>query len=275
MRKPGRAKRPPHSWRPAQPSDDTLLLVTVPLRTTLLFFTAYALNTTAHELARAVAAYSLGLRSTLFQYYANIDFTGPDPKPRVLVAVAGPVFSLVFGLVCWLVYRKIRLKASKLSWLYLAIFGISIFLGNIFSTSFTGDFATAATLLNVDPTIRLLMTILGLALSAAFLSAMGQELVKWAPHGSGRTMAMVHMILLPATLGTAAVILAFLPLPAQFIVGWLTTALFWLFAAAGAYVASEYATGGGNLQTRPLEYVAAAVALAVVRVLVVGISLAP
>jgi hypothetical protein len=129
--------------------------------------------------------------------------------------------------------------------------------------------------LNVDPTIRLLTTILGLALSAAFLSAMGQELVKWAPHGSGRTMAMVHMIVLPATLGMAVVILAFLPMPAQFIVGWIATSLFWLFAAAGAYAAPEYSTGGGNLQRRPFEYVAAAVVLAAVRILVVGISLAP
>jgi hypothetical protein len=100
-------------------------------------------------------------------------------------------------------------------------------------------------------------------------------LVKWAPHGSSRTQAMVHMIVLPATLGTAVVILAFLPMPAQFIVGWIATSLFWLFAAAGAYVAPEYSTGGGNLQRRPFEYVAAAVVLAAVRILVVGISLAP
>jgi len=249
--------------------------MTVPLRTTILFFTGYTLNTTAHELAHALTAYSLGLRSTLFQFYTNVDFTGPDPDPRVLVAVAGPLFSLVFGLVCWLVYRKIRLNASKLSWLYLAIFGIGIFFGNIFSISFAGDFGTAATLLNVDPTIRLLTTLIVLACCGAFQYAMGQELVKWAPHGSSRTMAILHMIALPATLGTAVVILAFLPMPAQFVVDWIATALFWLFAAAGAYVASEYSSSGGNLQTRPLEYVAAAVVLAVVRILVVGISLAP
>jgi hypothetical protein len=249
--------------------------VTVPLRTTLLFFTGYAINTTAHEFAHAVTAYSLGIRSTLFQYYANVDFTSPDPYPRVVVAVAGPLFSLVFGLLCWLVYRKIRLKSSRLSWLYLAIFGIGIFFGNMFSTSFAGDFGTAATILNVDPTIRLLITLTGLCLSGAFLYAMGQELVKWAPRGSSRTMAMVHMIALPVALGTAVVILAFLPMPAQSIAEWIATSLFWLFAAGGAYLASEYAAAGGNLKTRPLEYVAAAVALAAVRILVVGISLAP
>jgi len=58
-------------------------------------------------------------------------------------------------------------------------------------------------------------------------------------------------------------------------VGWIANSFFWLFAASGAYVASEYSTGGGNLRTRPVEYVAAAVVLAMVRILVVGISLAP
>jgi len=249
--------------------------MTVPIRTTLLFFTAYALNTEVHEVAHALMAYSLGIRSTLFHYYVDPDFTSVDPMPRVLVAIAGPVFSLVFGLLCWLIYHKIRQRTSKLSWLYLAIFGISIFLGNLFLASFVGDFGTAATLLNVTPTLRLLVSITGLILSGMFLYAMGQELVKWAPHGSSRTMAMAHMVVLPAMLGTAAVILAFLPLPPDFIVGWVATSSFWLFAAGGAYLASEVATPGGDLRTRPFEYVAAAVVLAVVRILVVGVSLAP
>jgi hypothetical protein len=249
--------------------------MTVPLRTTLLFFTGYALNTEAHEAAHALMAYSLGIRSTLFHYYVDPAFTSVDSMPRVLVAMAGPVFSLVFGLLCWLIYRKIRRLPSKLSWLYLAIFGISIFLGNLFSASYAGDLGTAATILNIAPTVRLLISITGLILSSIFLYNMGQELVKWAPHGSGRTMAMVHMVLLPAVLGTAVVILAFLPLPPEFIVGWIATTAFWLFAAGGAYLASAIATPGGDLRTRPLEYVAAAVVLAMVRILVVGVNLAP
>jgi hypothetical protein len=247
--------------------------VTVPLRTTVLFFTAYALNTTAHEFAHALTAYSLGLRSTIFHYYTHVDFTGTEPSPRVLVAIAGPVFSLIFGLTCWLVYRKTRFKPSKLPWLYLAILGISIFSGNLFAASFTGDFGTAATILNVDPTIRLLVSILGLTLTCAFMYAMGQELVQWSPPGSSRTGAVIYMIAWPALLGTALVILAFLPLPAQFIAGWMATSLFWLFAAWGASLASG--TGGGDPQTRPVEYLAAAAALAVVRILVAGVSLAP
>ncbi len=39
---------------------------------------------------------------------------------------------------------------------------------------------------------------------------MGQELVKWAPYGSSRALATIHMIVLPATLGTAVAILGIL-----------------------------------------------------------------
>ena len=73
---------------------------------------------------------------------------------------------------------------------------------------------------------------------------------------------------------SAVVILAFLPLPPQFIAGWIATSVFWLFAAGGAMVASQYATGG-DLQTRPFEYVSAVTVLAVVRLLTGGIRLVP
>jgi len=216
----------------------------------------------------------LGIPSTLFQYYANIDFAMQDPMPRVWVAIAGPFFSLGFGLLCWLIYRKIRFQPSRLSWLYQAILGISIFLGNLFSASFAGDFSTAATVLNMTPDIRLVISLLGLVLTGGFLFAMGKELVKWVPPHTRRASAILQTIAWPVVLGTVLVILAFLPLPPQFIAGWIATSLFWLFAAGGGMLASEYATGG-DLQIRPFEYVAAVIVLAVVRLLTAGVRLTP
>jgi hypothetical protein len=238
------------------------------LRPTLLFFTAYAINTSAHEAAHALAAYFLGIRSTLFHFYVTPYFTNDDPTPRVLIAVAGPLFSLAFGLVCWLIYGKKRLPC-----LYLAILAISIFLGNLFSTSFAGDFGTAATILNVAPAIRLVMTIAALILVCAFLYAMGRELAKWAPPGASRMVATVQMTVLPAVLGTALVILAFLPLPGQFIIGWIGTSCFWVFTAAGAFFVSTHRFAGGDLRIRPFDIVAAVAVLVVVRILANGILL--
>ncbi|HSP67907.1 MAG TPA: hypothetical protein VLN48_09280 [Bryobacteraceae bacterium] len=247
----------------------------VPLRTILLFFTAYGLNTIAHEFAHAVTAFSLGIPSTLFHYYVNTDFVTPDPWPRVWVAIAGPLFSLGFGLLCGLIYRRMRFQPSRLPWLYMSILGISIFLGNVFSTSFVGDFGTAAMVLNVTPNIRLVTSLLGLALAGGFLFTMGQELMTWAPADASRAAAALQMIAWPVVLGTVLVILAFLPLPPQFIAGWMATSLFWIFAAGGAMTAAKYATSGGDLRTRPFEYVAAVAVLAAVRLLTAGVRLTP
>ena len=243
------------------------------LRPTLLFFTAYAFNTSAHEAAHALAAHSLGIRSTLFHFYVTPAFTSDDPSPRILVAVAGPLFSLVLGLLCGATYRKTRSQPAKLPLLYFAILGISIFLGNLFSTSFVGDFGTAASLLNTPRAVRWVFTIAALPLVSAFLYMMGRELAKWAPPGTSRMAATVHMTVLPAVLGTALVILAYLPLPSQLIIGWIGTSCFWLFTALGTFLASGRVARDGDLNVRPFDYVAAVAVLALVRVLSNGILL--
>jgi hypothetical protein len=228
----------------------------------------------AHEFAHAATAYSLGIPSTLFHFYANIDFATQEPMPRVWVAVAGPLFNLAFGLLCWLVYTKVRFQPARLSWLYHSIMGIGMFLSNLFSTAFTGDFGTAAMLLNLTPNVRAVITITGLALMAWFLSSMGRELVKWAPPHSSRTSAILKMIAWPVVLGSILSILAFLPLPPEFIAAWLAASMFWIFALAGGLLASTYAAGS-DLRMRPFEYVAAVAVLAMIRLLTSGARLAP
>src|SRR6185436_8310865 len=121
--------------------------------------------------------------------------------------------------------------------------------------------------------IRLAITITALILVCAFLFVMGRELAKWAPPEASRSAAMVQMTVLPAVLGTALVILAFLPLPGQFILGWISTSFFWLFTAAGAFFGSKDRSASEDLRIRPFDYVGAAAVLAAVRILATGILL--
>lgn len=72
----------------------------MPSRLILGFFSAYALNIVLHELAHAVAAYELGIRATAYHYFANIDLAA-GARRRIIVAAAGPLFSLGLGLTCW------------------------------------------------------------------------------------------------------------------------------------------------------------------------------
>jgi hypothetical protein len=87
---------------------------------------------------------------------------------------------------------------------------------------------------------------------------------------------VAEVVAWPAIFGTALVILAFLPLPNQFIQGWIATSGFWLFAGLGAYRNVGHAAARDlGLSIQPAEYVFAAAALSLVRVLARGIALAP
>jgi hypothetical protein len=79
-------------------------LIGVAVRPTLLFMTAFALNVTPHEAAHATAGYMLGFSSTLYQMWVNPDAAAATQQQLVAIAVAGPIFSLVLGLISSVLY---------------------------------------------------------------------------------------------------------------------------------------------------------------------------
>ena len=81
-------------------------LIGVAVRPTLLFMTVFALNVTPHEGAHAIAGCILGFSSTLYQMWVNPDAAAATPRQLIAIAVAGPIFSLIVGLISWLLYRQ-------------------------------------------------------------------------------------------------------------------------------------------------------------------------
>src|ERR1700736_5308342 len=90
-------------------------------RPTLLFVVAYALNVTPHEIVHAITSYVLGFDSTVFQMWVNPDSAEASPSQLAIIAVSGPLFSLLVGAVCWtLCQRRFREKPSGLAFLMMA-----------------------------------------------------------------------------------------------------------------------------------------------------------
>lgn len=207
----------------------------VAARPSVLFATAFALATTPHEAAHALAAYLLGFNLTLFKMWVNPDAQSATPSQIFIIAVAGPVFSLILGGTCFLFYAvRQNNRSSGLLFLMLGIIGVYSFLGPAAAVAFGGDFNTAGRILGISRAIADIVSAVGLILLAAFMFYAGRELRSWAPPGGGRLGSVAITALGPWILGTTLMILFYWPLPRFIITSNVVGSIFWLFAVIGA-----------------------------------------
>lgn len=204
---------------------------------TLLFFSANALSYPLHEVFHALMAYFLNVNSTLYHFYVDIDHTRTSDNDNILIAVAGPILSLVFGLLFWATYKKSKNPTYKLFMFYAAIAGISIFLGNVFSTAFVGDFHTAAILMRFPFWLQTFVTLTGLILLSIFMYRIGKEVLYLSSINLTTFKVVISSFLLtPWILGTLLLILCFLPLPNYFITGMISSSIFWIIPVVSAVI---------------------------------------
>ena len=248
------------------------------LRATVWFAAASMLTTILHELAHATTAFALGVQSTLFGYFVDLDFTDPQRTSNLpaIIGVAGPTFCLAFGIVSWWVFRRQRGSAAELPLLYLSAFGVATFFGNLMSMSTVGDFSRAAIELGLPMAVRYGGTAIGALAVAGIQFWLGRQLVHWVPANVGRTAGVFGIVALPVLLGTAAVILANQPMPSAFLGARVGEASFSVFAVIGAWMTRRDSWDGrGLLGLQWTDGGAAILTVLLVRLMVRGIPLAP
>jgi hypothetical protein len=248
----------------------------VELRPLLLFFSAFAINASVHEAAHAIAAYSLGIPAQLFHFYASVDLSTASIYDQAAVRAAGPIASLVFAALCWLACRAARGTWAELPLFYLAVFGIAMFLGNLLSTAFVGDFSNAAIAATLSMPTRIAITALGWALLMAFGVFVGRRLRGLVAPAVAGMRPSLELVVLPAILGTAAIIVIYQPMPLNDALARVSEEVFWLFAALGALPRSPgWSRSDRPLAVRAVDWVLTLSAVALVRVLALGIRLVP
>jgi hypothetical protein len=248
------------------------------IRPVVWFAAGSIVTTILHELAHACAAYALGVRSTLFNYSANLDLTPVQAASHLpaLIGIAGPLFCLAVGLATWFTFRRVRDSVVALPLLYVSVFGIGTFFGNLMSTSFVGDFSAAAAALGLPMTVRYVMTVAGALCLAAVHFWVGRELVQWTPAAVGRLSGTLGIVAVPVVLGTAAVILINQPLRGTSVDARVAEAGFWLFAALGALMTNrDPRKQRGSVAPRLGDGVMALLAALLVRLMVRGIPFVP
>lgn len=248
------------------------------LRATVWFAAASMLTTILHELAHATTAFALGVRSTLFSYFVDLDFTGPQRNSSLpaIIGVAGPTFCLTLGIVSWWVFRRTRGSAAELPLLYLSAFGAATFFGNMMSMASVGDFSRVAVDLRLPMAVRYAGTAVGALVVAGIQFWLGRHLVHWVPANVGRLAGALGIVALPVLLGTAVVILVHQPMPGAFIGARVGEAAFSLFAVVGALMTlRDSRDGRGPLGLHWADGVAVVLIVLVVRLMVRGIPFAP
>ena len=249
------------------------------LRPAAWFGTAYTLIIIIHETAHAVTAAALGIPSTLFNFWVNHDFSRATVDQRAVVFAAGPTFSLVVGLACWLAYRQVKSSGAGVPLTYLAALGIGNFFGNLISTAFVGDFSNAALVLGLTSGARYTVSLAGAAGLLAVSFWAGRELALWAPGGVGRTAAVIGLIALPAVVGMALVVVINQPTPmgASFITARAGEAAVWLVVGAVGAVSTieRRPAKAKRWSLRLLDGIVALAAVAAVRIMATGIRLGP
>ena len=246
------------------------------LRPIVWFATACTITTILHELAHASTVYAFGVPSTLFNYSVGLDRTHVSAVEWAVIGVAGPLFCLALGVLAWLLRRRLRGSSGELPLLFVSIFGLSTFFGNLMSTPFVGDFSRVAVVLDWRIGPRQAIGALGALGLAVVMVWAGRQLVQLHPPEIGRAGGILGMVVLPVAAGTAAVILINQPMPREWLIARAGEASFWVFAAIGAWPTTTHSHDSGDiLRLRWVDGAALLVVVLIVRLMVRGIPFVP
>jgi hypothetical protein len=129
------------------------------------FLLAAMVNSLLHEGAHAAAGLALGLTPTVTPFAVRHD-PPPSPGEEVVVALAGPVWSLVMGAVLLVVARSWGTGLTRLFWLWLGFMGVMNFAGYLLIAPIVpaGDTARAMTLLEAPVWAFVLVAVIGAAM---------------------------------------------------------------------------------------------------------------
>lgn len=243
----------------------------------LLFFAALVINFTLHELAHALAAYLLGIKSVMHQLSVSFDRDAANRTQQIIIALTGPIFSLCLGLSFLLVYRNISSASAKLFALYGSIFGVSIFLGNLFATSLGGDLHLVAKALNLSQPAIYALSFTGLALMCVFMYTMAGQFMTFTVPDVTRARLILLTILLPWIVGTALTIVVYLPMSLSAIQNRVSESIFWIFTLVGAFISKNKINAGNRIIT-PVDWVDIGMVVSlilIVRLMARGINFIP
>src|SRR5690606_10247914 len=196
----------------------------IAINSAVLYIIAFLATTMIHELGHAITGKFLGSDPVLYHnYVAHLSPDNISTTQGVVIALAGPILSLLQGLLATMAYLKAKMQGFKtLFLLWFAVLGLNNFLGYMM-TGFLfrqGDIDKSFQLLDISLTVQIAIS----ALAALALLFMAQKMTKpflkfsyrpqWVDSERSRVNFSFHTLVLPWILGSAVVAIAYLPIQA-------------------------------------------------------------
>jgi hypothetical protein len=188
---------------------------------TVLYIIAFLLTTIIHELAHAVFGL-LNNSDPILHHNAVHHFSTEflSIKQQVLIALAGPITSLLQGIIIGIVFIKFRTQGLlRLFLLWFSVLGFSNFMGYLMTGPIfkNGDIGKVFLLLNTPLFIQIIVALIGAAilifiaykLSIPFLNFSYQQ--QWVDSKQSRKNFSFHIIILPWIAGSLIVTVLYLP----------------------------------------------------------------
>jgi membrane-associated protease RseP (regulator of RpoE activity) len=148
------------------------------INSTMAFVSAFIVTTFIHEFGHYLSYSLSGANPTIFHNYVQADDQQISINAKIISALAGPVISLLQGIVLGIVVSKKRKNtAIYLFYLWLSILGLVNFFGYLAMTPFstTGDTGKVAELMNLNSSVRMMIAIAGLVLLILVIFKVGKK----------------------------------------------------------------------------------------------------
>jgi hypothetical protein len=214
------------------------------LKCALLFFIAATVHGLGGEFVRAWAAARAGMPNTLYHFFILYDANIPAPEPgRVVLSVLAPLaFSVIVGLAAAGTYARARSASIRLFCLYLGTFGAIGVLGPLAFAMLPGNLQDIGTWLALPAVV---------VWSLAIASGLVLAVVLW--EAGRRAQPPASALLLPVALGTAARLVAFLPVPLVVVVNLVGGSAYWLVTIAGSIWEQRISRRGTTTSLPPIN----------------------
>lgn len=189
------------------------------INSTLAFVSAFFFTTFIHEFGHFISYSLFGLKPVLYHNYVAVDDEKISQVINIISALAGPLSSLIQGIIFSLVItRRKNYGSASLFYLWFCLLGFINFFGYLMMTPFSsaGDTGKVADLLQLEYVYRILIAAIGLAILLVIIIRIGKYFNAFIPaeiNAARKQQYIYYIMFFPIIFGSVINTLFAFPAP--------------------------------------------------------------